>query len=149
MSRILRNSTVSKSKNSNLYEESDLVSDSDQYLASSDEQDVLEIDQSSHEDELVSDDFESDEDYSSDVEISQGDYHNSDGSFIWNRDHPDPLELSVIRSTCFSPGLLFPVLNCVEMVDFFCHLIDDTLLNTIIEFTNIRYDENVTLDELK
>ena len=114
MSRILRSATVLKENKSNT-DEIDYSSDSDRNSVSSDEYDDLEVDESTYDDELMPSDFDSDQNSDSDEEMSQDEYHNSDGSFIWRRSPPDLTELTIIRSTQFSSGLLFPVLKCVEL----------------------------------
>lgn len=149
MSRILRSYTISKCNELKSSQETS-ITDTEQDSASLDEYDDLEVDESTYDDELAPTDFDADDESSNSGEESdnQDEYYSPDGNFKWKRNHSD-IESSSIRSTGFFSGLLFPVLGFVEIVDFFCYLIDDTMLNHIIQCTNDRYEANLCLDELK
>lgn len=130
-------------------EEIDSECESEVDSASSDEEDQLEIDESLYDDELLVSDFSEEDEDSDEAMESPEEFYSPNGSFLWNISSPDLSELEFVRETRLSSGLLFPVLGCVEMVDFFSYLIDDTLLNHILDCTNKRHDEDITLDELK
>lgn len=123
-------------------DEESFCSDDSELEDSSDEEDESdEVDVSNSEDELGPDDFDTDEE-SGDCEFAN--------EFIqWNKKHPDPNSFENVERGRLEPGLLYPVLDCRNIVDFFLFFIDNTMLQQIVDRTNTRHEENLTIEELQ
>jgi hypothetical protein len=92
---------------------------------------------------LGPDDFDSD-----DESIENHPFYTDSGAIQWSKDHPDLEEINLVPKGRLFPGLLLPVLHCCSMIDFFQFFIDSTILQHIVDCTNSRYEENLTIEEL-
>ena len=107
--------------------------------SSDDEQNVLESDDFDHGSELGLNDFDSED------ELNTSQHYSDSGSVQWSKNPPDLREINIIARCRLSAGLLPPVLHCRNIVDFFQAFIDRTMLQHIVDCTNRRFNEELTI----